>query len=232
MTNQEFSNEFDILYNNIMSNIAPGLDEYEKSVFLTKAQEEVVMSIYRGNNIFENSFEKNEEARRSISNLVKDYTVTKQSSSGINSALAIYSSIFNLPSDTWFIVYESVDYKDWLVPKCVQAKDVLIVPIRQDDYQKLKDNPFRGLSANRGFRIDIANNSVNIITKYPTNSYYIRYIAKPDPIILSTLSNNLTIDGKSQETPCALNSLIHRPILERAVTLAIASYKSGVQNNQ
>lgn len=33
MTTQEFSSEFDILYNNIMSNAAPGLDEYEKSVF-------------------------------------------------------------------------------------------------------------------------------------------------------------------------------------------------------
>jgi len=37
MTVTEMSNEFDILYNNIMSNQAPGIDEYEKSVFLTKA---------------------------------------------------------------------------------------------------------------------------------------------------------------------------------------------------
>ena len=37
MTTQEFSLEFDILYNNITSNQAPGLTEYEKSVFLTKA---------------------------------------------------------------------------------------------------------------------------------------------------------------------------------------------------
>lgn len=37
MSTQEFSNEFDVLYNNIMSNAAPGLDGYEKSVFLTKA---------------------------------------------------------------------------------------------------------------------------------------------------------------------------------------------------
>lgn len=37
MTPDEFSNEFDILYNNIMSNKAPGLNVYEKSVFLTIA---------------------------------------------------------------------------------------------------------------------------------------------------------------------------------------------------
>ena len=44
----EFSAEFDILYNNIMSNIAPGLTEYEKSVFLTHAQEQLVIEIYSG----------------------------------------------------------------------------------------------------------------------------------------------------------------------------------------
>lgn len=42
MTCEEFSNEFDILYNNVMSNQAPGLDEYEKSVFLTRAQDDIV----------------------------------------------------------------------------------------------------------------------------------------------------------------------------------------------
>ena len=54
MTNQEFSNEFDVLYNNIMSNQAPGLDEYEKSIFLTKAQSEILKNYFnpksKGNN--------------------------------------------------------------------------------------------------------------------------------------------------------------------------------------
>lgn len=46
MTNLEFSNEFDVLYNNITSNQAPGLNEYEKSVFLTKAQDEIVKGYF------------------------------------------------------------------------------------------------------------------------------------------------------------------------------------------
>ena len=54
MTTQEFSNEFDVLYNNIMSNQAPGLDEYEKSIFLTKAQSEILKNYFnpksKGNN--------------------------------------------------------------------------------------------------------------------------------------------------------------------------------------
>ena len=46
MTNEEFSNEFDILINNI--NVGLEFDEYEKSVYLTKAQEEVVEGLYTG----------------------------------------------------------------------------------------------------------------------------------------------------------------------------------------
>lgn len=44
--NQEFSDEFDVLYNNISSNQAPGLDEYEKSLFLTRAQDDIVKSYF------------------------------------------------------------------------------------------------------------------------------------------------------------------------------------------
>ena len=47
MTIDEFKREFDISYNNIMSNAAPGLNEYEKSVFLTKAQYEIVKSYFQ-----------------------------------------------------------------------------------------------------------------------------------------------------------------------------------------
>ena len=59
MTCEEFSNEFDILYNNVMSNQAPGLDEYEKSVFLTRAQDDIVKRYFtpKGNKDFEGSIE-------------------------------------------------------------------------------------------------------------------------------------------------------------------------------
>lgn len=42
MDNQEILKRFDVLYNNIMSNQAPGLSAYEKSVFWNKATIEVL----------------------------------------------------------------------------------------------------------------------------------------------------------------------------------------------
>ena len=46
MTSLEFSNSFDIRYNNIMSNQSPGLDEYEKSVVLSAAELELVKNTF------------------------------------------------------------------------------------------------------------------------------------------------------------------------------------------
>lgn len=72
MTNQEFSNEFDVLYNNITSNQAPGLDEYEKSVFLTKAQDEIIKSYFNPRlNKTQEGFDGNERRQIDFSMILK-----------------------------------------------------------------------------------------------------------------------------------------------------------------
>lgn len=54
MSVEEMDNMFDVLYNNITSNQAPGLNAYEKSVFLTKGQDETMKNYFnpksKGNN--------------------------------------------------------------------------------------------------------------------------------------------------------------------------------------
>ena len=76
MTNEEFSNEFDVLLNShATSNLygtAQGinqLDEYEKSVLLTEAQESIVRDLYNGKLTGE-GFESTEEQRRNLDSLV------------------------------------------------------------------------------------------------------------------------------------------------------------------
>lgn len=72
MTNQEFSDEFDVLYNNIMSNQAPGLDEYEKSVFLTKAQDELLKAYFNPlSNKTQEGFDGNQRRQIDFSMLTK-----------------------------------------------------------------------------------------------------------------------------------------------------------------
>lgn len=54
MSVEEMDNMFDVLYNNTTSNQAPGLNAYEKSVFLTKGQDETMKNYFnpksKGNN--------------------------------------------------------------------------------------------------------------------------------------------------------------------------------------
>lgn len=78
MTNSEFSNEFDVLYNSITSNQAPGLDEYEKSVFLTKAQDEIVKSYFNPrSNKTQEGFDGNEKRQIDFSMIMRSAVYDK-----------------------------------------------------------------------------------------------------------------------------------------------------------
>lgn len=232
MTTEEFSNEFDTLLDSYSSIEIFGktpnpieLDEYEKSVFLTKAQEEIVIEIYNGKNPFRDSFEKTEEIRRYLSDLVKTYKTTdkKDEYTGLSSL----SVFFELPEDLWFITYEAVNLKDDTLG-CMSGDNIAVIPITQDEYHRIKKNPFRGTNERRALRLDLNNRVVEIISKYTIDSYLIRYVSRPSPIILIDLTENLSINGISIKTECELNPVIHRAILERAVKLAI---ESKVKNN-
>lgn len=227
MTTEEFSNEFDTLLNSYSTTEAFGktpstveLDEYEKSVFLTNAQEEIVIGMYNGKNPFGDSFEGTEEIRRYLSGLIKTYTTTdkKVEYTGLSKS----SVFFELPNDLWFITYEAVNLKDDGLG-CMSGEDISVIPITQDEYHRIRKNPFRGTNERRALRLDLSGKVVEIVSKYNVESYLVRYLSRPAPIILTNLTDNLSINGISVKTECELNPVIHRAILERAVKLAIMS---------
>lgn len=229
MNTQEFSNEFDTLLNSYnligdfgesSNKLSVNLDEYEKSVFLTNAQEEIVIDLYNGKNPFGDSFEKTEEVRRYLSDLVKTYTTSTKETG--YTGLSNKSVFFKLPDDLWFITYESVNLKDDELG-CMDGSNISVVPVTQDEYYRIKKNPFRSPNERRAIRLDLDEGIVEIISKYNIDSYLVRYLAKPKPIILIELPDGLSINGVSDKTECELNPVIHRAILERAVKLAIIS---------
>lgn len=64
------------------------------------------------------------------------------------------------------------------------------------------------------------------------SSYRMRYVNKPDPIILVNLSTEypgLSIDGITSVTECKLDSSIHYEILQRAVELAKSAYTGDLK---
>ena len=238
MTVTEFSNEFDVLidsyrrfkdFDNKENLDSLDFNEYEKSIFLTRAQEDIVTSFYNGLNYTQESFENSEEIRRYLDALVKTVktsTFIKNS----NSTLSVNSVLTTLPlnTDIWYIVYESVDLEDSNL-KCNSIYGVSVIPTKHDSLQRILKNPFKRPNERRVLRLDLTGNVVELISKYTISNYTLRYISKPEPIILTNLPNNLTINNVGTKNECKLNPVIHRMILEKAVQFALVS-KLG--NNQ
>ena len=233
MTLEEFSNEFDTYMNAYRETNGFGsdrsieFDEYEKSVFLTKAQEEIVAEFYNGKNPFKDSFEKTEEVRRYLSSLVKTKKLTQVQS---DNAISKNSVFFTLPDDVWFITFESVELQS--DNKCIDGKIVQVIPTQQDQVHRLRNNPFRGASDNRILRLDSDTNKIELISKYPIKEYIIRYLSRPLPIILEDLYDELVINNYNTKMECQLNPAFHKTILDKAVRMALISKSININKQQ
>lgn len=218
MTTKEFSNQFDILYN-LTSNAAPNVSEYEKSVFLTEAQEELVLSLYSGNNPFGDSLEETEQLRRYLSSLVTSVNISPTSATSVG--LTASSKLVTLPLDMWFITYEKVKFTD--------GKEAEVSVITQDEFNYAFKNPFKCPKLDRYFRLDLDGNKLEIIgpNTGDISFYYLRYFKTLTPIILQDLDGiNATINGLFEETQCSLNNALHNSILKLAVQKAVQAYIS------
>ena len=237
MTTQEFSNNFDTLVDSYrrfkdfdkkeeLDSIE--FNEYEKSLYLTMAQEELVVNLYNGRNPYGIAFEGTEEMRRYLDALVKTQKCSTAASApdGVSSSSVFYS----LPDDLAFVVYEQVTYNDSSLG-CYNGEVVAVYPVTHDEYNRIRKNPFRGVNKRRVLRLDAGESVVELVSDYTFKDYMIRYIAKPEPIILEDLSDeNLSIEGKTGVAGCVINSVLHDAILQRAVQMALASKGIRVNN--
>lgn len=240
MTTQEFSNEFDVLYNNIMSNQAPGLDEYEKSVFLTKAQSEIIKNYFnpKGNK-YQEGFDESEKRQIDFSTLVKAVKPTEYSGDSYIK-FDDRSQLFQMPSDILFVLNETaINIVDGV------RRLINIVPINFDEYSRIMSKPYKQPLKNQGWRLFQSTGGIDfiseVIVKFGTTieDYKLRYVRRPKPIILTNLEvdyPNVSIDGLTSITECELNDNIHTEILQRAVELAKSAYigdlKSSVELGQ
>lgn len=219
MTPEEFSNQFDLHYNNITSNQAPGLTEYEKSVFLTKAQDEIVKNYFtansKGNNIGQ-GFDDSAKRQADFSVLMKTEAMTSTSLSGNNDTITYTvggetktftiskiddrSYVYAFPSDVFIVVNETFSYTG--TSKTYRYQ---VIPLRFDEYTKYMSKPFKRPLKNQVWRLINSGNAgtyqkfVEIVTSPDITSstnctYKVRYVRRPKPIITGNL-DGLTING-------------------------------------
>lgn len=234
MTISEFSDQFDVLFNNITSNQAPGLNEYEKSLFLTKAEKEIVKNYFNPNsqgNTVKQGFDDSAKRQADFSILMKTGACTAVTTS-VPAKIDDRSSVYTYPTDVFIVVNETVK---------VGSNYKQVIPLRYDEYTRLMSKPYKRPLKNQVWRLmnsgtvngSVATKTVEIISGPgdTISSYSVRYVRTPKPIIVGNL-DGLTIDGESTvSTVCEIDPILHEDILQRAVELAKIAWTATGQDN-
>lgn len=238
--NQEIYDTFQLFYDNVSSNQAPGLTLQEISTYLSDAQNALVQSFYQ-------EYEKDEAARKALVPLVRTALIDAESSSGIEK-IATESKFYKLPvitlrngeereasesdNDTTvitelpavlYVLYECV--RGGTNTSCPKNQDVLIQPVTHDEFHGIYRNPFR-YNSRRALRLDVSDGTYNYaeIVSKTSGQYYMRYIERPTPILLS--GGDYEIDGYNTEHEPVLDHIFDNTIVEAAAMKAYQHYKS------
>ena len=250
MTTQEFSNTFDTLLNSYrdikdfgktQSYYSMELDEYEKSVLLTQAQEIIVKSYFdRTLNAQGQGFDDSERRQIDFSELI---SVKKPVKNDAEDAVKYddRSVLFDMPKDILFMLNEKV------IEKVSEdsSKSYVVVPLGYKEYDRLMSKAYAQPLKKQCWRlfqnptgVDLASELIPI-QGTTIDEYKIRYVRRPKPIILTDLaggeySGGLDIDGVSVVSECELNPIIHMDILVKAVELTMSRLGTSAprQSNQ
>lgn len=240
MTTSEFSNAFDTLLSsyNTRAEFGEGaskreivLDEYEKSVFLTQAQD-IVIKAYFDSSTNSQGQGIDDSTRRQVdfSSLI---TVASPSKMEAEEGQSLQSFddrgiLYKLPSNILIMLNEKVKAGN---------RNYVVIPINYAEYDRLMSKAYGQPLKKQCWRLFQNVSGIDITSEIiPTegvevSDYRIRYIRRPRPIILTNLSlehqESLEIDGISSVTECELNPIVHMDILNKAVELALASKGGG-----
>lgn len=231
MTNLEFSREFDILYNNITSNQAPSLNSYEKSVFLTEAEEQYQQELISGIGGKDNN-----RILAILSPFItrREYTPSELQSDAFSFEKRGANSVSIVSEDkdnVLVILRESAMCHD---ENCA-THPCNIYPVKEDEVNHILLNPFR-FNKNIVLRVDEYGNSDSkyrrtLIYKGTLDSYTIIYVRPCKPIVLFDENNDfdLSVNDFGYETSCEFPASCHRRILEMAVLRAKAAWDSAAK---
>lgn len=217
MNNTELALQFDLQYNNLSTDQAPPLDAFEVSSLLTKAQLQIIKNYFNPlGNKYREGIDDSTKRQTDLSNLIKVVILNKINLTGFSSN----SSVFKLPDDYFLMLNE-------------RAGDLIVSPISYSEYQRILLKPYSEPLKKQAWRLNMDDSNVEIIghSGDTIDTYIIRYVRRPKPIILEDLPEGLSIEGISVSTECELNDEVQHEIIDRAVMLAKAYYNNGDLNS-
>jgi len=183
------------------------VDEYEKSLYLTKAQKIV---FYEHLKVFEDT----NIISKALKPFLVDY-VTISKVVGLSKAIP-WSQLFSLPENVEKITYETAIFEEPNVP-AIDGTEAHIRYVRAADIAHNVESPFRTPGLKEVLKVIRGDNVVELLAEYNLREYRAKYFRTAPPIILENLPDNLTIDEISIES----NSLFNDDILDIIIDLAV-----------
>lgn len=222
----EWSLQFDILWNNIMSNKAPGLNVYEKSSFLTQAQLALVKDVFTPKaNVLQEGIDDSTRRQSDFKTLITN-TAPQAATPTNRFNTRTTTKYYTFPSDAFLVLDEEVMLND---------RYMVVVPLSSEEYARLMKKPFKYPPKGQVWRLITDDKQIELIANFPQSaslSYRMRYVKYPTPIILADLPQGLTIEGMRLATECALPEHLADEIIQRAVLLAKLAWNDPVSVEQ
>lgn len=218
MTYKELSDAFDV-YSNRYSEQKQGkllfFDEYEKSLFLTQAADEIVKELLP-------FYDRNEKIKKQLLPITKSLQISL--ATGISNTLKISSTniLYELPEDILYVVVEFLKTSGGTIIDVIK-------PLNDDETSYSLDSPFRAPTKRKyAYRNSLAvagKKYAEVITNVAASTspvYFVRYVSEVPAFIVTDDLLDASIHGVS--TNADINAIaplemLHNKILNRAVLI-------------
>lgn len=225
MTYKELSDAFDIYSNRYSESKYASLlffDEYEKSLLITKAANEIVKELLP-------FYDKNEKIKKQLLQITRSAQISSQSVVNNDLRLKKDSIVYELPDDVLYVVAQSLRNSTGAIIKRIK-------PLQDDESYYTFDNPFRssdrgyawavGLSINVEGQIKEYSEIITSVLSSTNPEYYLKYICKvpafivTDNLLEASICGMSTNDNTLAEAPLGM---LHEKILDRAISIGYMS---------
>lgn len=243
MTANEMRYEFNVGYDKIVNQAAPGYRDAEVSVLLNKAQEEFIITKYQPlGNKYRQGYEQSEKRRKDLSNLTETavldtytYSATDNHPNG-RFWLLPDNLLYTIQEETLINIdneCDEVDYTETL-SKVTRATTISIAdgvaetlmripvkPITHDEYNYTIKSPFKKPSRKKVLRLDYNRDNLQLMRThelltdgtYVVVRYFVRYIRRPRGIVVDKTTPANMVN-------CELDESTHREVVAIAVRMA------------
>ncbi len=216
MTASEMHISFKFGLDKLDSDNYPNFENEEVDLLLNQAQDRYVKQRMGTSNAKRQSFEETEKRTDDLKNILVNAILTPAANTIENKPNGVFVT---LPDFYWFAMNEDCNIS---YPNChgeTVSKISKIRPIQHDDYNNIIEDPFNKPWKNEIVRL-MENGKVELISEsgQTINTYYLRYIKRPNRISITVPTN------------CELSEHTHQEIVDMAIQIALEGIEAKRQN--